>query len=347
MGVMDDQTALARRRTRGPAGERSLPMSWRRGELWLETDVLWFREGADAPAVATFAPTSARIPPPSPEPIASRRRRSGSKRRRSLRRVWATALVLALGSLFPLIVLRSGDRGTNVVAEHPPTPAFPVRPEKVEAGERPLLREGGYNSVSHAADRPRPTKPTRQRSAARAYASAKIQWHHARSVGLPYHGSLIDGTQLPIEGPNWVTWNPVTDSVPNAPRRLYGNERTIRAVVAVTRAYRTAHPGAPRVVVGDISRDGGGPMVDEHVSHQNGLDVDVYLPRRDRTPRAATASRQIDRRLSQDLIDRFVAAGARMIFVGYATGLHGPAGVVIPYPGHEYHMHVRFPPPGR
>jgi hypothetical protein len=35
-----------------------------------------------------------------------------------------------------------------------------------------------------------------------------------------------------------------------------------------------------------------------------------------------------------------------MVFVGYSTGLHGPAGVVIPYPGHEYHMHVRFPRPG-
>ena len=54
-----------------------------------------------------------------------------------------------------------------------------------------------------------------------------IEWHHATSVGLPYEGRLIDGTQLPVEGPNWVTWNPVTDSVPNAPHRLYGNEHTI------------------------------------------------------------------------------------------------------------------------
>jgi hypothetical protein len=33
-----------------------------------------------------------------------------------------------------------------------------------------------------------------------------------------------------------------------------------------------------------------------------------------------------------------------MVFVGYSTGLHGPARVVIPYPNHENHMHVRFPP---
>jgi murein endopeptidase len=35
-----------------------------------------------------------------------------------------------------------------------------------------------------------------------------------------------------------------------------------------------------------------------------------------------------------------------VIFVGYSNGLRGPAGVVVPWPGHEYHMHVRFPPPG-
>jgi murein endopeptidase len=179
-----------------------------------------------------------------------------------------------------------------------------------------------------------------------AVAFPPVEWHHATSVGLPYAGSLLDGTQLPVDGPDWVTWDPVTDSVPNAPNRLYGNEHTIRAIVSVTDEYRAANPEAPRVVIGDISREGGGPMYDEHVSHQNGLDVDVYLPRRDGTLRAPVAPDQIDHRLAQDLVDRFVAAGAQMIFVGDSTGLHGPAGVVIPYANHENHMHVRFPPPG-
>jgi murein endopeptidase len=183
--------------------------------------------------------------------------------------------------------------------------------------------------------------------AAQAEAGPRIDWHHAVSLGLPYDGSLVDGTQLPVEGPDWVTWNPVTDSSPNAPRRLYGNERTIHAIVAVTAAYRRAHAEAPRVVIGDISREGGGPMWDEHVSHQNGLDVDVYLPRLDRKLRAPVAEDQVDHPLAQDLVDRFVAAGAKVIFVGFSTGLHGPAGVVVPYAGHEYHMHVRFPQPGR
>ena len=36
-------------------------MSWRRGELWLETDLFWFRETAAAAAVPAFAPVP--IPP--------------------------------------------------------------------------------------------------------------------------------------------------------------------------------------------------------------------------------------------------------------------------------------------
>ena len=159
-----------------------------------------------------------------------------------------------------------------------------------------------------------------------------------------YGGSLVDGTQLPVRGADWVTWNPITDRVPNEPYRLYGHERTIATIVSVAHAYRAAHPHAPRIVVGDISREDGGPM-DDHVSHQNGLDVDIYLPRVDRKLRAPRTSDEIDRRLAQDLVDRFVAAGAQWVFVPPSGIIHGPAGVVMPYPGHEYHMHVRFPPP--
>jgi murein endopeptidase len=171
----------------------------------------------------------------------------------------------------------------------------------------------------------------------------KIHWRRATSPGLPYSGRLTAGTQLPIEGPDWVTWNSIEDSVPNEPRRLYGNEHTIRATLAVIAEYRAASPGAPRVVVGDISFRSGGPM-EAHRSHQNGLDVDVYYPRLDGALRAPRTTRQIDRRLAQHLLEGFVAAGAQMVFVGYSTELHGPKDVVIPYPNHENHMHVRFAP---
>jgi hypothetical protein len=302
-------------------------MSWRREELWFDVDVLWFGDGAAAPAAAGFA-----LPPlPSFGPVglaASRQRREAWKRRRSAR---ATALVLLPAAMVPPALFRSGGAEARVIADDPPSLTLRV--------------DGPPGQTARTVP---PLKPKRSRKAAAAApeASPKIEWRNATSVGLWWSGSLIGGTQLPVEGPDWVTWNPVTDEVPNAPRRLYGNERTIRAIISVIEEYRAANPRAPRVLVGDISYEGGGPM-DAHVSHQNGLDVDIYYPRLDRSLREPRLPDAIDRRLAQDLLDRFVAAGARMVFVGFSTGLHGPARVVIPYPRHENHMHVRFLAPGR
>jgi Penicillin-insensitive murein endopeptidase len=294
-------------------------MGWRRGEEWLDVDVLWFGEGVAAPAVAGFA-----LPPlPSFGPVglaASRQRREAWRRRRRMR---ATALVILPATMVPPALFRSGGAaGARILPEDPPSLTLRVNPRPLPAALTP--------------------KRSRKTDTRRSDEFPKIEWHNATSLGLWWSGSLIAGTQLPVEGANWVTWNPITDSVPNAPRRLYGNERTIRTIVSVIDAYRAANPRAPRVLVGDISYEGGGPM-DAHVSHQNGLDVDIYYPRLDRGLRAPRLPEAVDRRLSQDLLDRFLAAGATMVFVGYSTNLHGPARVVIPYPNHENHMHVRLP----
>jgi Penicillin-insensitive murein endopeptidase len=319
-------------------------MGWRRGELWLDTEILWQGEEPSAPAVVVAPPVLSPAPPPGL--AASRRRREAWRRRREARRARSKALALSPAVMLALAAARGGDHETSVVVDDPPSLTFRLGTGTAEAADTPGAI-AGHDRVTMAPESPPTSKPNGpDRSVARVNAFPNIEWHHAISVGLPYSGSLIDGIQLPVEGPSWVTWNPVTDSLPNAPNRLYGNQRTIRAIVMVTEAYRAAHPGAARVVIGDISREGGGPMRDEHVSHQNGLDVDVYFPRLDRTLRAPRAPGEIDHRLAQDLLDRFVAAGAQMVFVGYSTGLHGPGGIVIPYPGHEYHMHVRFARPG-
>jgi murein endopeptidase len=117
--------------------------------------------------------------------------------------------------------------------------------------------------------------------------------------------------------------------------------------VRVLNDYARAHPDAPRVGIGDLSRPHGGDFGRRygppgHVSHQNGLDVDVYYPRRDRLERAPRRVGYVDRRLSQDLVDRFVRAGAQRVFVGPNTGLHGPSGVVQRLPHHDNHLHVRI-----
>jgi hypothetical protein len=311
-------------------------MSWRRGEVWLEAEVHWFRETVAAPALAGIGPAAIPSLAPPPGLVASRVRRAAWERRRHLRRARTTAVALSPAVVVALAALRSGGAPASpVLLDDPPSLTFRVA-TGIPVAERTTI--GPPPGRETAASR-------RRESASKREAAPTIAWRHGVSSGLPWAGSLADGTQLPLEGPDWVTWNPVTDSSPNAPKRLYGTEHTIRTIVSVAAAYRKAHPDAPRVVVGDISREGGGPM-DEHVSHQNGLDVDVYFPRLDHELRAPVAPGQIDSRLAQDLVDRFVAAGAQMIFVGFGTGLRGPSGVVIPYAGHDYHLHVRFPPQG-
>ena len=169
----------------------------------------------------------------------------------------------------------------------------------------------------------------------------------SRAIGKPHRGRLEGGVQLPAAGADWVTWDPVRDVVPNRGERRWGTDRLVATVQRVLAEYRAANPGAPRVLVGDLSRPRGGVFDQRygglgHASHQNGLDVDVYYPRKDRREREAFRVAQVDRRLSQDLVDRFVAAAAQFVFVGYEVRPRGPEGVVQSIPHHENHLHVRI-----
>ncbi|MGI8729956.1 MAG: penicillin-insensitive murein endopeptidase [Solirubrobacteraceae bacterium] len=168
------------------------------------------------------------------------------------------------------------------------------------------------------------------------------------AIGVPNAGSLANGLQLPVTGPDWITWDPVTHSSPNRPDRRWATDRLLAFLIGVLRDYRLANPSAPPVLVGDLSRPGGGRFGNEygglgHASHQNGLDVDVIYPRADRALRPPDRPRDVDRALAQDLVSRFVAAGARFAFVGLRVGLGGPPGVVQAIPHHDDHVHVRIP----
>jgi murein endopeptidase len=170
----------------------------------------------------------------------------------------------------------------------------------------------------------------------------------SRSLGVPWAGKLVGGVQLASGGEHFFTWDPVRKRSPNRGWRRYGNARLVTTLLQVIREYAAAHPKAPRVAVGDLSRPRGGDFGPRfgglgHASHQNGLDVDIYYPRRDRRELAPRAPHQIDRRLAQDLVRRFVAAGSAKIFVGPATGLRGPPAVVEVLPAyHDNHMHIRL-----
>jgi murein endopeptidase len=179
-----------------------------------------------------------------------------------------------------------------------------------------------------------------------------IQWRQSRSLGVPWDGRLVRGVQLPAEGGHYFTWDPVKRRSPNRPWRRWGSDRLLRMLLRVLDEYAAAHPEASRVGIGDLSRPQGG-VFDErfggrgHASHQNGLDVDVYYPRLDGQELRAARPAQVDRALAQDLVSRFVQAGAVKVFVGPRVGLQGPRRTVVRLIYHDDHMHVRVSPDPR
>ena len=172
------------------------------------------------------------------------------------------------------------------------------------------------------------------------------------AVGVPWHGRLEHGVQLPVAGTDFVTWDPVLRVSPNREWRRWGTDALIVLLDTVTREFREAHPDVPPILIADLSRPQGGPFGPRygglgHGSHQNGLDADVMYPRRDRAPLAAVRPAEVDRALAQDLVDRFRAAGAVKLFVGPHLHLRGPRGIVVPLVHHDDHVHVRIANPRR
>jgi murein endopeptidase len=172
---------------------------------------------------------------------------------------------------------------------------------------------------------------------------AKIAWRRSVALGEPSAGRLVRGVKLPPEGERFFTWDPVLKRIPNRASRRWATDRLVRFVLRVIREFSAAHPDAPRVGIGDLSRRRGGPFGPVHATHQNGLDADVYYPRLDGQERPPKLVSQINRRLAQDLVDRFVQAGAKLVYVGPNTGFTGPRRLVRVLWNHDNHLHVRMP----
>jgi murein endopeptidase len=174
----------------------------------------------------------------------------------------------------------------------------------------------------------------------------------SRAIGQPWHGRLVNGVQLPEVSADWLTWDPVLKQIPNRPERRWGTAKLIATIKRVLASWHLAHPEMPQLLIGDLSRPHGGVFDQRygglgHASHQNGLDADIYYPRRDHRLLAAYKPELIDRSLAQDLLDRFVAEGVQFVFIGTRTHLHGPRKVVQVIAHHNDHMHVRiFRPTG-
>lgn len=98
----------------------------------------------------------------------------------------------------------------------------------------------------------------------------------ARSIGGSGAGCIAGAERLPAEGPHW-------QAVRVARNRHWGHPALLAAIAGLAQRARAAGLGA--LWVGDMGQPRGGPLPFGHASHQNGLDVDIWL---DVTPKPAT-----------------------------------------------------------
>jgi len=156
------------------------------------------------------------------------------------------------------------------------------------------------------------------------------------------------------------------------PHLAFGTAKTVRLLHAVVERYKHEHRQGPKVLIGDISKKGGGAL-SSHLSHRTGLDVDVgYVLRgaassRTRFAKATRDTLDLGRTWSlvksfldtQEVLYIFMDYGLQKALYEYARE-HGTAtteldelfqyphgrgqnhGIVRHWRNHSDHFHVRF-----
>lgn len=242
----------------------------------------------------------------------------GRRRRRHVAGApWAWISLLALvAALVPLAALDggAGEAGVALAAPSPvPIPDPPPVPDKPPEEK--------------------PTPPDRPR----------VTWRESEAQGSANSGRLAEGVRMPDRWPGLYTYDPQTQRPPGSPDRTWGTARLVRELLDLGEWWARTYPNQPRLGIGDLSLRVGGPVIG-HASHQNGLDVDIRLARADGQEAGVDAA-TYDRELTQAVVDRLVARGASLVLIGPSLDLTGPAGVVVRWPNHDDHLHVRFPDP--
>lgn len=156
------------------------------------------------------------------------------------------------------------------------------------------------------------------------------------------------------------------------PRAAYGTDKTIRLFEQAIGNYTRRHRGAHKVLVGDLSRKGGGKF-SPHVSHRTGRDIDLgYVIKggyQGRTRFGGVTDETLDVAKTWSLIKSFIDTGEVVyVFVDYRIqaklyehakargmsqrkldelfqyprGRKKARGIIRHWPSHRHHFHVRF-----
>lgn len=150
------------------------------------------------------------------------------------------------------------------------------------------------------------------------------------------------------------------------PHSAYGTPKTIELVQRAVSQYQRSHRGAPKVVIGDISRKGGGRF-SPHMSHQTGRDIDLgYVLRGgsgEHSRRSLDVARTwalieafidtrqvvyvfVDYQIQQQLYEHAREHGVSQRVLDelfqYPHGRGRAHGIIRHWPSHRHHFHVRF-----
>ena len=191
----------------------------------------------------------------------------------------------------------------------------------------------------------------------RARAAAALE---PAAIGFYSRGCLAGARPLPIDGPNWQVMR-------LSRNRNWGHPELVEFLKRFA-ASAAQDSGWPGILVGDLSQPRGGPMLTGHVSHQIGLDADIWLMpmparvlTRDEREEMSSVGMVSHDRLDIDpgkwteghlavLRAAAMDSGVQRIFVNAAikralcrsaAGEHW-LGKVRPERGHDSHFHVRM-----
>ncbi len=188
----------------------------------------------------------------------------------------------------------------------------------------------------------------------------------ARAIGSYSRGCIAGAVALPVDGPAW-------QAMRLSRNRTWGHPKLIGMIERFATESQK-YDGWNGLLVGDISQPRGGPMLTGHMSHQLGLDADIWLmPMPDRKlskqeretisavsmldntelavdPKVFTDKhvKILKRAASYPEVERVLVHPAIKKALCDAAGTdRGWLGKVRPIYGHHYHFHVRIGcPPG-
>ena len=182
----------------------------------------------------------------------------------------------------------------------------------------------------------------------------------SEAIGFYSNGCLAGGRELPETGPTW-------QAMRLSRNRNWGHTELIDYIEDLTTAVaeNTSWEG---LYIGDMAQPRGGPMLTGHVSHQSGIDVDIWmLPARDltlsredrenlssisvRAGRGASVNgnwtaehAEVLRLAASDprTARIFVTTGVKVWLCENVTGDRSWLSHIRPANGHHYHFHVRL-----